>query len=85
VNEKNIRWKNFPEAEVRLEELRERDIEISNISKGLQMRARINQLEGEIAQLRSMEGIWLTNRIGRLYFAIPRRFLRLFRRIISGK
>lgn len=81
----DINWNNMPDAESRLELLRKRDVEVANISKGLQMRSRIHHLEAENAQLRSMESIWLTNRIGRLYFAVPRRFLKLFRRIISGK
>lgn len=81
----DLDWKNYPDAEARLEVLRQRDLEVASISKGLQMRSRISDLEKEIVQLRSMERIWLTNRIGRLYFLIPRRFLTLFRRIVSGK
>lgn len=81
----DINWNDLPDAESRLELLRKRDVEVANISKGLQMRSRIHHLEAENAHLRSMESIWLTNRIGRLYFAVPRRFLKLFRRIISGK
>jgi hypothetical protein len=81
----DINWNNMPDAESRLELLRKRDVEVAKISKGLQMRSRIHHLEAENALLRSMESIWLTNRIGRLYFAVPRRFLKLFRRIISGK
>jgi hypothetical protein len=81
----DINWHDIPDAESRLELLRKRDVEVAEISRGLQMRARINHLEAENAQLRSMESIWLTNRIGRLYFAVPRRFLKFFRRMISGK
>ena len=80
----DINWKELPGAESRLEALRARDLEVSEIAQGIQMRSRITNLELEIAQLRSMEGVWLTNRIGRLYFSIPRRLLRLFRRIVSG-
>jgi len=84
TNPLDIDWKEFPDAESRLDALRARDLEVSEIAKGIQMRSRITNLELEIAQLRSMEGVWLTNRIGRLYFSIPRRLLRLFRRIVSG-
>ena len=78
-----IDWKNFPDAEARLEQLRGRDLEVANIAMGLQMRARISQLENENAQLRAMESVWLTNRTGRLYFMIPRSLLRVFRRLTS--
>jgi hypothetical protein len=81
----DVNWKNYPDAEARLEKLRSRDVEVASISQALQMRSRISHLEAEIAQLRSMESIWLTNRIGRLYFLIPRKFIKLFRRIVSGK
>ena len=84
-NPNDINLHEFPDAESRLEALRLRDLEVSEIAKGIQMRSRIINLEQEIAQLRAMEGVWLTNRIGRLYFMIPRRMLGLFRRIVSGK
>ncbi len=79
----NFNWSDYPDAEARLEALRDRDLEVASIAKGLQMRSRITHLESENAQLRSMESVWLTNRTGRLYFMIPRSLLKFFRRLTS--
>ena len=79
----DINWADFPDAESRIDTLRKRDVEVSSISKGLQMRTRISQLETENALLKSMEAEWLLNRTGRLYFMIPRSLLKLFRKITS--
>lgn len=85
MSDKNldIDWVDFPDAEKRLELLRDRDFEVASIAKGLQMRSRITYLENENAQLRAMESVWLTNRTGRLYFMIPRSLLKFFRKLTS--
>jgi hypothetical protein len=74
-------WQNLPEAEKRLRALRDRDLEISKIAMGLQMRTRITSLEQENIRLRSMEKVWAMSRISKLYFSIPRLFRSLIRKI----
>ena len=75
-----LNWDDVADGETRLEELRARDVEIANLAMGLQMRTRITKLEAEVAQLRSMEKIWMGNRLSRLYFLAPRALIRLFKR-----
>ena len=70
-----------PDVKAKLEELRQRDVEVASIARGLQMRTRITKLENEIEQLRAVEATWLANRLSRLYFMIPRRLLKLLRRV----
>lgn len=77
-------WQDVDEAELKLGSLRDRDLQVAAIAKGLNMRSRITQLEEEIAQLRSMEKAWITNRTGRLYFSIPRAFLKIFRKFTGS-
>jgi len=64
-------WQEQPNSEQRLQELRDRDLEIAKIALGLQMRTRITNLENENASLRSMQGAWTMSRISRFYFTIP--------------
>jgi hypothetical protein len=71
---KNVVWQDLPGAEDRLEQLRDRDLELSQITLGLQMRTRITTLEQENAVLRSMEKTWSMSRVSRLYFTLPRIF-----------
>ena len=71
-NGEEIVWQNLPEAEKRLQILRDRDLEIAKIALGLQMRTRITSLEQENVRLRSMERVWAMSRIRRIYFSIPR-------------
>ena len=73
-----VSWSEVSDGEARLEELRVRDVEVANLAMGLQMRTRITNLEAEVAYLRSMERIWLGNRLSRLYFLAPRALIRLF-------
>ncbi len=79
-NNSRLNWDDVADGESRLEDLRARDVEIANLAMGLQMRTRITKLEAEVAQLRSMERIWLGNRLSRLYFLAPRALIRLFKR-----
>ena len=76
---KNFTWQDLPDAQERLEKLRDRDLEISRIALGLQMRTRITSLEQENAVLRSMRENWTQSRVSRLYFSLPR----LFRSIVK--
>ena len=76
-----IVWQNLPEAEKRLQVLRDRDLEISKIAMGLQMRTRITSLEQENERLRSMEKVWAMSRIRKLYFSIPRLFRGLVKKL----
>jgi hypothetical protein len=76
-----IVWQKLPEAEKRLQALRDRDLEISKIAMGLQMRTRITSLEQENERLRSMEKVWAMSRIRKLYFSIPRLFRGLIRKL----
>jgi len=75
-----VHWDEFPDANVRFEELRQRDVEIVKISQGLQMRTRITKLENELAQLRALEKQWVGNRLSRLYYLVPRKLIGLLRR-----
>ena len=76
-----IVWQKLPEAEKRLQVLRDRDLEISKIAMGLQMRTRITSLEQENERLRSMEKVWAMSKIRKLYFSIPRLFRGLIRKL----
>ena len=76
-----IVWQKLPEAEKLLQALRDRDLEISKIAMGLQMRTRITSLEQENERLRSMEKVWAMSRIRKLYFSIPRLFRGLIRKL----
>ena len=69
---KNFTWQDIPDAESRLNQLREQDLEISKIALGLQMRTRITTLEQENAVLRTMRENWTLSRVSRLYFSLPR-------------
>jgi hypothetical protein len=80
-NGDEIVWQNLPEAEKRLQALRDRDLEISKIAMGLQMRTRITSLEQENERLRSMEKVWAMSKIRKLYFSIPRLFRGLIRKL----
>jgi hypothetical protein len=80
-NGDEIVWQNLPEAEKRLQVLRDRDLEISKIAMGLQMRTRITSLEQENERLRSMEKVWAMSRIRKLYFSIPRLFRGLVKKL----
>jgi hypothetical protein len=77
---KNINWHELPKAEDRLIELRKRDLEVSRIALGLQMRTRITTLEQENAILRSMRETWTLSRVSRLYFSLPRFLRALFKK-----
>ena len=66
-----IVWQEQPDPEKRLEELRNRDLELAKIALGLQMRSRITNLENENASLRAMQSAWTMSRVSRLYFTIP--------------
>jgi len=76
-----IHWAEFPDANARFEELRQRDVEIVKISQGLQMRTKITKLENELAQLRALEKRWVGNRLSRLYYLVPRKLIALLRRV----
>ena len=80
-NGDEIVWQNLAEAEKRLQALRDRDLEISKIAMGLQMRTRITSLEQENERLRSMEKVWAMSKIRKLYFSIPRLFRGLIRKL----
>jgi hypothetical protein len=64
-------WQEQPNSEQRLQELRDRDLEIAKIALGLQMRTRITALENENAALQSLRNVWSMSRISKLYFTIP--------------
>jgi hypothetical protein len=64
-------WQEQPNSEQRLQDLRDRDLELSKIALGLQMRSRITSLENENESLRAMQGAWTMSRISKLYFSIP--------------
>jgi hypothetical protein len=69
---KTENWTDQIDAEERLSQLRQRDLEISRISLGLQMRTRISRLEHEIKLLRKMEDAWILSRFSRFYFFLTR-------------
>ncbi len=79
-----ITWQKLPDAEQRLSELRQRDLEIASIALGLQLRTKLTSLEQEVLILRSIEKSWSQSRISKLYFSIPR-ILRALLRRIKGK
>jgi hypothetical protein len=64
-------WQEQPNSEQRLQELRDRDLEIAKIALGLQMRTRITALENENATLQNLRDAWSMSRISKLYFTIP--------------
>ena len=64
-------WQEQPNSEQRLQELRDRDLEIAKIAVGLQMRTRITALENDNAALQSLRNVWSMSRISKLYFTIP--------------
>jgi hypothetical protein len=79
-------WQEQPNSEQRLQELRDRDLEIAKIALGLQMRTRITALENENAALQSLRNVWSMSRISKLYFTIPiirNKFRALPRRFIN--
>jgi hypothetical protein len=78
---KDLIWQESPNAEARLDDLRQRDLEISKISLGLQMRTRITTLEQENASLSTMRENWAMSRVSRLYFTFPTVFRALLRKI----
>jgi hypothetical protein len=78
---KNINWQKLPDAEERLDHLRARDVEIASLAINLQMRSRINNLEGELAVLKSMQDSWVLSRFSRLYFKITRAIKRVLNRV----
>jgi hypothetical protein len=82
-NGKNINWQELPDAEARLNELRDRDLEVSKIAIGLQMRTKITTLEQEISILRTMRETWTLSRVSRLYFSLPRIFRAIIRKFFG--
>jgi len=64
-------WQDEPNSEQRLQELRDRDLEIARVALGLQMRTRITTLENENTILQSLRDVWSMSRISKLYFTIP--------------
>ena len=80
-----VTWQETKDANERLEELRKRDLEISRIAVGLQMRTAITKLENENAALRAMESTWTMSRLSRLYFTFPSligKFINRLRKIV---
>jgi hypothetical protein len=65
-------WHENEDGEERLSQLRNRDLEITRISLGLQMRTRISRLEHEVKLLRQMEDSWILSRLSRVYFSATR-------------
>lgn len=72
-------WQDLPNSEERLQQLRDRDIEISKLAIGLQMRTRITALENENAMFRNMEKTWKVSKLKKAYLS----FSNLMRRVIK--
>lgn len=72
-------WQDLPNSEERLQQLRDRDIEISKLAIGLQMRTRITALENENAMFRNMEKTWKVSKLKKTYLSISI----LMRRVIK--
>jgi hypothetical protein len=47
-------WTNQPDAQARLQALRDRDLELANIAQGLGMRERITELSAELHELKAL-------------------------------
>ncbi len=80
-----VTWQETKDAKERLEELRKRDLEISRIAVGLQMRTTITKLEQENQALRAMQSTWVMSRLSRLYFTFPGligKFINRLRKIV---
>jgi hypothetical protein len=73
-------WRDDLSGEERLENLRTRDLEVSKIAMGLQMRTRISYLEHENRILREMESAWILSRLSRLYFKVSRLMAKINRK-----
>jgi hypothetical protein len=76
---KPISWQDVPNAEERFQQLRDRDLELTNLALGLQMRTRITALEHENAMFRQIEKTWKISKLRKLFLRIPD----LIRRIIK--
>jgi hypothetical protein len=72
-------WQNLPNSEERLQQLRDRDIEISKLAIGLQMRTRITALENQNAMFRNMEKTWKISKLKKATLSISN----LMRRVIK--
>jgi hypothetical protein len=83
--ENDLDWAEVKNSEEMLSALRDKDNNVADLGKVLFMRNRITQLEKELSHYKSLEHIWHTNRIGRLYYGIPRSLISLFRKIVSKK
>ena len=77
---KIIQWRDDLSGEERLESLRARDLEISKIAMGLQMRTRITYLEHENRIFRDMESAWILSRLSKLYFKVSRLITKINRK-----
>ena len=73
-------WQDLPNSEERLQQLRDRDIEISKLAIGLQMRTRITALENENAMFRNMEKTWKVSKLKKAFFSISNLMRRAIKR-----
>jgi hypothetical protein len=74
-----VSWQDAPNAEERFQQLRDRDLELTNLALGLQMRTRITSLENDNAMLRQMEKTWKISKLRKVFLGIPD----LIRRIVK--
>ena len=82
MNEKKnepISWQDVPNAEERLQQLRDRDLELTNVALGLQMRTRITALEDENAMFRKLENTWKVSKLRKAFLSVSS----LIRRIVK--
>jgi len=83
TNKRNepISWQDVPNAEERFKKLRDRDLELTNLALGLQMRTRITALEHENAMLRQMEKTWKISKLRKVFLRIPGFIRRIIKRL----
>jgi hypothetical protein len=74
-----ISWQDVPNAEERFQQLRDRDLELTNVALGLQMRTRITALEHEIAMFRKLEKTWKISKLRKAFLSVSG----LIRRIVK--
>ena len=76
-----MNFQDIPDGEARLQDLRNRDLEIARLALGLQMRTRITNLENENRVLKSMEKTWSMSRVSALYFSLPKLMRKVLNRL----
>jgi hypothetical protein len=74
-----ITWQDTQNAEERFQQLRDRDLEVTQVALGLQMRTRITALEHENSMFRSMENTWRISKLRKAFLSVSG----LIRRIVK--